>query len=336
MDSTTAYFISFVLIALGIAGFLFAEPLARRAKSAVQPADPALALKQNKQRIVIASVVIAVLGLFLAISTALATPPQRDLPPDGALEFGEPAQAVHPPGTTLRYTRSTQDGDKPETILVHIVSPTELAVAKIVERCKDAALVTAVFDPKTGEATRLVGGRLGKDGKQEPQAYIDLNAKTRKLEVRLGADPKAAPSETLDAPPAPWRVYDFDFADFALFGPRTPQDFSFGLALAWPDGSTPLVRTLGAAEATLIDSGMRGGSPFALYALSGPAFTDGAGEDLGGLLTLDPDYGHVIEARLGRPNHPGYEDLLLKLDAIEYGDQEWRDELDFHWKDCPR
>jgi hypothetical protein len=264
------------------------------------------------------------------------------------LETAAAASADNPIGTTLTYTRSNQDGTKPERILVHTVSLTELHVAKMVEPCTDAAYVTATFDPATKEATRLVGGRLTREGTQAPQAYLDLDPKTRKLTVRLG-DPVSQPAETHDAPPAPWRMYDFDLAEFALFGQRSSQPFDFGLAMAWPDGSSPVVRILGSAHAAPLDSGQRVFSsdnadpaygeamegilqPFTLYAVSGPAFAD----DGGGFLWLNSETGHVIEASFTAPNHPGYADFMLKLTAIdrETGPAVWREALAAHWKDC--
>jgi hypothetical protein len=258
------------------------------------------------------------------------------------------ASAENPIGTTLTYTRSNQDGTKAERILVHIVSSTELHVAKMVDACTDAAYVTATFDPATKEATRLVGGRLTREGTQSPQAFLDLDPKARKLTVRLG-DPASQPVETHNAPPAPWRMYDFDLAEFALFGQRGSQPFDFGLAMAWPDGSSPVVRILGQAHAAPLDSGARVFSsdadpaygeaaegllqPFTLYAVSGSAFAD----DGGGFLWLNPETGHVIEASFTAPNHPGYDNFMLKLTAIdrETGPAAWRDALAAHWKDCP-
>lgn len=266
------------------------------------------------------------------------------------LETPAAAAAVdNPIGTTLTYTRSNQDGTKPERILVHIVSPTELHVAKMVSPCTDAAYVTATFDPTTREATRLIGGRLTRESTQKPQAYLDLDPKTRTLSVRLG-DPSSPPAETHDAPLAPWRMYDFDLAEFALFGQRGSQPFDFGLAMAWPDGSSPVVRILGAAHAEPLDSGARVFSsdnadpaygeaieglvqPFTLYAVSGAAFAD----DGGGFLWLNPETGHVLEATFTAPNHPGYTDFMLKLDSIarENGADVWRNALAAHWRDCP-
>jgi hypothetical protein len=289
--------------------------------------------------------------LALAALLLLAACGEKKQADESALAAATPAAitAENPVGTTLTYTRSNQDGTKPERILVHIVSPTELHVAKMVAPCTDAAYVTAVFDPATKEATRLVGGRLTRESTQSPQAWLDLDPKTRKLTVRLG-DPSSAPVETHDAPPAPWRMYDFDLAEFALFGQRGSQPFDFGLAMAWPDGSSPVVRILGQAHAAPLDSGARVFAsnnadpaygealdgllqPFTLYAISGPAFAD----DGGGFLWLNPETGHVIEASLTSPNHPGHDNFMLRLTAIdrETGPAAWRDALAAHWKDCP-
>jgi hypothetical protein len=289
--------------------------------------------------------------LALAALVLLAACGERDKEAgDAAAIPATPAAATaeNPIGTTLTYTRSNQDGTKPERILVHFVSPTEVHVAKMVAPCTDAAYVTAAFDPATKEATRLVGGRLTREGTQSPQAFLDLDPKTRKLTVRLG-DPASQPVETHNAPPAPWRMYDFDLAEFALFGQRGSQPFDFGLAMAWPDGSSPVVRILGQAHAAPLDSGARVFSsgadpaygeamegllqPFTLYAVSGAAFAD----DGGGFLWLNPETGHVIEASFTAPNHPGYDNFMLKLTAIdrETGPDAWRNALAAHWKDCP-
>jgi hypothetical protein len=270
----------------------------------------------------------ASLAAVLALLAACGGEKPAPAVPETPAAFAGPR---NPDGTTLAYTRSNQDGAKPERILVHVVSATELHVAKMVEPCTSAAYVTAVFDPVTTEPRRLVGGRLQRDGTQLPQIWLDFDAKTRKLDVRFG-DPSLAPAESLDAPPAPWRMYDFDLAEFALFGPREGRNFEFGLAMAWPDGSSPSMRVLGKAQAELLDSGVRVFEPFALYAVTGEAF----GDD-GGFLTVDPEFGHVMEARFGRPNHPGYDDFLLKLDAVDrdFGEEVWQGELAAHWQGCP-
>ncbi|MDZ4762095.1 MAG: hypothetical protein SGJ21_13600 [Alphaproteobacteria bacterium] len=83
-------------------------------------------------------------GLFLLASLAFcqfgACAPKAS---NTAAVTPSSASFQHSPGATLHDTRSNQDGSLPERVLVHVVSPSELAVAKMVGRCTDAALVTA-------------------------------------------------------------------------------------------------------------------------------------------------------------------------------------------------
>jgi hypothetical protein len=267
-----------------------------------------------------------------------STPPVVK-PPPIVITDNQPLSGENPIGATLFYTRSNQDGSKPERIIVHIVSSTELHVAKMVAPCTDAAYVTAIIDPMSHETTRLVGGRLRRDGTQLPQAWLTFDPKTRKLTVRLGK-PDAAVSETHDAPPAPWRMYDFDLAEYALAGPPPKGSFTFGLALAWPDAAPPQLKILGEARASLMVTSARPGDAtwntsdnFAVYTVTGAPF----GPDGGGILKLDPRGGHVLSARLDRPNHPGYDDFKLQLDAVHRRDGQlaWNKALADHWKGCP-
>lgn len=290
-------------------------------------ADPALQ-KKLRRRVQIALACLLAMG---ATSFALPVIP----PPATPTTDATPTPLADPTGATLSYIRSNQDGTLPERILVHIISPTEIHVAKMVAPCTDAAYVTAVFDPATREATRLVGGRLNRDGAQDPQAFIDLTPNPRTLDVRV-ADPAAAPSETYPAPPAPWRIYDFDLAEFALFGPREPKDFTFGFVMAWPEDAAPLLRVLGAVNAKFLYSSDNGAKNH--FRLSGPAFTDPIVGDRGGELITDAQRGHVIEARFGRPNHPGYANFMLRLveaTPAPAGAAAWRDALAAHWRNCP-
>jgi hypothetical protein len=270
---------------------------------------------------------LALRGIQLNPPDPLAGIHASDFLPEGAY--------LHDPGTTLVYTRSNQDGSLPEKIVVHVVTDREVHVAKMVDRCTSAAYVTAFFDPRNGDPVRYVGGRLGRDGQQEPQAWLDIDTKTREITVRVG-DPKGDPIETHGAPPAPLRLYDFDLSEFALYGPRLGQPWTFGVAMAWPDDDGVL-KILGAAEGQPLQSTMRLSRPVTIYAVTGEAF-GGPDGDGGGLVTIDNEYGSIIEARLGRPNHQGYDDFLLKLTHTAYGtegDYVWQDEIAAHWADCP-
>jgi len=163
-------------------------------------------------------------------------------------EGGRPAAPGGPHGHNARLSaRANQDGTLPEQVIVHVVLAGGSARRQDRSRtCTDAAYVTGVLDPATHEASQLIGGRLNREGAQTPQVWLTLLPDTRRMEVRFGA-PDAKPQETHDAPAAPWRMYDFDLAEFAL-GPRETKDFAFGLAMAWPDGTSPALRILGGSH----------------------------------------------------------------------------------------
>lgn len=286
-------------------------------------------------------------GCFIAmafLSFILPLVPQQAAASEQAADAAPPPATYHPVGATLSYIRSNQDGSMPERIVVHIANEHELHVAKMAAPCTDAAYVIARFGDRVAgavmtEAQSLVGGRLQRDGTQLPQAWLDLSLGTaadpaRKLSVRLGR-PDAKPV-VFDAPPAPWRMYDFDMAEFALFGPRLTQDFTFGFALAWPEDNAPLLRILGEAKAKFLYSS--DGVTKNHFRISGPAFDDVRAGGRGGEMITDATYGHVIEARFGLPNHPGYGNFLLKLVKVSpgaEGDAAWRDAITRHWQGCP-
>ena len=279
-------------------------------------------------------IALALLSFFLPLAA-------REEPNAAGADAALAAPATfHPTGTTLSYVRSNQDGSMPERILVHVVGPRELHVAKMVDACKDAAYVAATFGesaagPAAIEALGLVGGRLQRDATQLPQAWLDIaTTPTRTLNVRLG-DAKTEPV-VFDAPPAPWRMYDFDLAEFALFGPRETKDFMFGLALAWPEDNAPLLRILGPAHARFLYASDKGAKNH--FRVFGAAFEDTRAGDRGGEMITDATFGHVIEARFGLPNHPGYDNFLLKLVKVspgEEGNAAWRDAITRHWQGCP-
>ena len=293
-------------------------------------ADPAERELQTKLR----TRLFAALGCLITMALLSFALPVMTVQQSATAEAPAGPPPVHAVGTTLSYVRSNQSGTQPETILVHIPAAESIHVAKMAAACTDAAYVTAKVDPAAGEVTELVGGRLQRDSTQLPQAFLALDA-SRKLVLRLG-DAAAEPLETPDAPPAPWRMYDFDLAEFALLGPRAPRSFEFGLALAWPDGPPPLVRILGAATAKFLYSSESGARHH--FQVSGPAFSDPAIGDRGGELITDATYGHVIEARLGRPNHSNYSNFQLKLTGVAEGAagaKVWADALAAHWANCP-
>lgn len=238
-------------------------------------------------------------------------------------------------GRILHYVRSNSDGTEAEKVSVYQASPTQVAVYKMRSRCTNAALVTATFDLETGRATQLVGGRLARDGTQDAFAWMDHDPAANRLIVRVES-PDAEPLETSDLPGgAPWRLYDFDFADWngVASTPTPGQDIAFDMALAWPEPAEDgrILRVLGRAAARFIAAETQAGVATLRYRIEGPAFPNAEGGDL----WLDARDGTVVEARLGRPNHPGYADFRLIRTGEDHGAAAWAALLADHWTGCP-
>jgi hypothetical protein len=239
------------------------------------------------------------------------------------------AEPADPLGRTTFYVRSNQDGGMRERIIVHRESRTRLAVSKQVERCTNAAYVTADLDLSRNEMARVTGGRLRRDLVQEPIATIaaDLNDRTLQVDV-----PQANLHETLRGVGAPWRLYDFDLADISALmegKPAPRENWAFFVALAWADDANPGVFNRGRADARFIGAEERLGHATIRYDVSGA---------LNGSLWLDERDGYVVEARFHEPNHPGYENYALTLERVAEGSegpQAWRDALAAHWQGCP-
>jgi hypothetical protein len=239
-----------------------------------------------------------------------------------------PTAAPREEGRIYHYLRSNQDGTLPENIWVYARDDDSIEVYKSVERCANAALVTAELDRTRDEPLSLVGGRVTPDGMQEAFAWLDLDPDVRGLHARV---PSLGVDATLNDIGAPWLLYDFDLADLTVLraGDAAPRaDFSFWTALVWPDerGANPL-RVLGATNVRHRGEDMRFGADAVRYDVSG---------GLTGVLWLDADDGHVIEARFAEPNHPGYADFRLTLEGVSHGGEaEWRARLAAHWAGCP-
>jgi hypothetical protein len=157
------------------------------------------------------------------------------------------------------------------------------------------------------------------------------------------------------APDQPWMLYDFDLADLTNLLPyrQDPKaDFSFGMALVWPpekpgDDPTKLLTYLGRADAHFDGEGSWRGRPAYRFTVGGPAFNGGEEPiqiddappmawKTGGSLWLDRTHGYVVAALWSIPNHPGYKDYKLVLDAIDDGGEPaWTALMADHWKGCP-
>ena len=245
------------------------------------------------------------------------------------------AAAPDPVGRIQHYTRSNSDGSEAEHVSIYRASPTAVAVYKMRERCTNAALVTAELDPARNRVAALVGGRLTRDGTQQAFAWLAHDAESNTLTVSLEG-PGGAPLETTAlSGAAPWRLYDFDFADWnALAEAPTPgRDITVDMALIWsePVEDGRAMRALGLAVARFIGSEARDGVAALRYRMEGPAF---AGES-GGDLWLDARDGSVVEVRFGRPSHPGHADFRLVRTGEARGEAAWRALLADHWTGCP-
>lgn len=267
---------------------------------------------------------IPVAGLALCLIACSEPPPQPEAPI---------VAAPYAPGTTLHYRRSNQDDTNPEDIFVHIVSPTSLAVVKRRAPCTDAALVTATYNAETGEAISMTGGRLGKDGAQVPQLYLTFDPDARTLAIRFNDPDKLEPDLLENAPAAPWRIYDFDLAEFALFGPRgdaAKEDFNFSFAMTWSRDDAPPFQVFDGPETARFQKHQesQGGAGWNIYSVGGGGIEQGE-------LWLDAAHGNVVLAEFSRPNHPDYDDFKLQLRSEFFGEDQWTDLLQSHWGNCP-
>jgi hypothetical protein len=247
-----------------------------------------------------------------------------------------PAEAAPDPvGRIQHYTRSNSDGSEAEHVSTYRSSATTISVYKMRERCTNAALVTAELDLARNRVAALVGGRLTRGGAQQAFAWLSHDADANTLTVSLEG-PGGAALETTSLPgTAPWRLYDFDFADWnALMVPPTPgQDIAVDMALIWPEPAEDgrMMRALGVAVARFVGSETHGGVLSLRYRMEGRAFA----EDSGGDLWLDARDGTVVEARFGRPSHPGYADFRLVRTGESRGETAWQALLADHWTGCP-
>lgn len=225
-----------------------------------------------------------------------------------------------PRGQLYHYTRSNHDGSLPERVVVFRKSATEILVYKAVVRCKTAAYVTAELDPETGDARRLVAGKVARDGTQA--AFGEIRREGGSLVLHAGEL-----QDRVDDIVRPWHLYDFDLATLTH---TAEAAFAFGLALVWPDGDDPL-RYLGRADATFVRTELHRGVRALRFEVAGPALGE-----RGGPIWFDAKDGHIVEVRWGLPNHAEYADFALVLDRVEDGgDAAWRSLVRAHHAGCP-
>jgi len=252
------------------------------------------------------------------------------VPPDArfaAFKFDPSREHV---GRIYHYLRSNRDNTLPEDVYVFQKSRTEIEVYKAVRRCTNAALVTADLDFERWSARRIVGGRLLPDARQDGFAVISLDVSAPRIDV-VATLPEREVRGTLELRTLPWRLYDFDFAEFTIFSQHLrdfESGFSFEMAMIVPDPNEPnFLRRLGEARAVAL--GLDKSRSAFRYKLEGEAFSPG------GTLLLDARYGHVVEVETSIPNHLEYDDFKLVLQSVEDGgDPAWRKLLTSHFEGC--
>ncbi len=228
-----------------------------------------------------------------------------------------------PVGRILSYSRSNSDGSELEKVYVYRTTANRVEVNKAVEPCTTSALVTADLDLKAQQPVRLVAGKLNRQGGQD--AFGTLTLKDGGLHVEIGDH-----TEDLAVSPGPWILYDFDLADLTALLPARRDykaDFAFGVALVWPeDDAKTFLRWQGPAKARYAESVTWKGRAAYRFDVSGA---------VSGPLWLDAKDGHVLEAKWAQPNHPGYTDYHLVLDAVDDGGAgAWQTLLMKHWQGC--
>lgn len=238
------------------------------------------------------------------------------------LALASPAADMRP---VHHYRRTNGDGSEVEDIYVFAEAPGRIAVMKEKSRCTNAAYVTAEIDPASGQATALVGGRLTRDLTQQPFAWLTTAGAGTRLQARIGSQ-DAPPTHDL-AVEAPWRVYDFDFADMAAHPPAAigaRADFSFDLPLILSTDDGFAFSNRGRMTLSGAARVRHFGGPAIRYRASGAA---GAGS-----FWFDARSGVLLEARLPLANHSEYRDFRLRLIRTSYGAARWTAKLAGHWR----
>lgn len=248
----------------------------------------------------------------------------------GAFGSEETASAT---GRIYHYVRSNQDGSAPEHVWVYRAADNKLEVYKAVERCTDAAFVTAWIDPQTGRASLINRGRLMPEARYENFANLAYDGTSGRLTVDA-ALPDHSVSEEVRVRDAAWHLYDFDLATLSVqtMGLADPRaGFSFGLPLVWTDpADNDFLRHLGTARAEFVREENYRGAPALRFEVGGEALGD-----RGGPLWIDAADGHVLGAAWDMPNHADMEDFAIRLaDVDDGGDAGWDALLTRHFEGC--
>lgn len=241
-------------------------------------------------------------------------------------------------GRIYYYERSNTDGTMDERITVFRRSATEIEVYKSRSRCHGAALVTATLDLATLSAPVITGGRLQPNAQHMEFAFLELNEETGQVDVLVRLPDVELRNEFL-VEHANWTLFDFDLASFTVSTPHLDnpeQGFEFGMGLLWADPSHPdPMFWMGELSAEFVGEVERLGVPSAEYRLTGSAFDIDLSTGDEGSLWLDREQGHVVDAIMPVPNHPGYTDFRLRLlNVSDGGEAEWTALLTAHFQGC--
>lgn len=212
-----------------------------------------------------------------------------------------PAMAEEPGevGRILSYLRSNSDGSEAETVHVYRAAPDRLEVAKMREKCTNAAFVTAQLDLEKEQAVRLTGGRLLPGAAHRDFALLSWDAATRTIDAKVTL-PQGELRQSVAVADEPWHLYDFDLASLAARGAASKENFSFGLALVWlGEDPADFLRYLGRADARFAGEEAFEGRQALRFEVGGPAL----GEK-GGPLWIDAAEGHVLGADWACPTMP--------------------------------
>jgi hypothetical protein len=264
------------------------------------------------------------------------------LTPVAAMADGRPAW-VHDAandriGRIYYYERSNIDGTRDERITVFRRSATQLEVYKENGLCQRAALVSAELDLATLTTPTITGGTLQPDARHVDFAFIESSPDRQRLSLRVEL-PDAEIRDEAAVRATPWTLYDFDFASLTVTTPhieRRQDGFSFGMVLLWADPGVPdPFYWMGELRARYLGAEERLGTPAEHYRLTGNALQGAASTGAAGELWLDRRDGHIVDALLPVPNHPGYRDFRLKLlNVSDGGDAEWTALLEAHFAGC--
>lgn len=243
--------------------------------------------------------------------------------------------APTPTGDSIyHYLRTNRDGSEPEHVVQFRPTRTQIAVYKWVEKCTNAAYVTADMDEGLREGRRFIAGKVAKDGSQASFGTLTLDPAASALAVDV--TPPGAPGPLRERVPLrarPYLIYDFDLADLNAFlqEHRPRADFAFELPVIWPGEGPSLFRQLGRLDARYAGEENHLGRRTARFALRviGPTPSTGA-------LWIDAARGFIVEAELGLPNHQEYRDFRLRLERVEQGGTPAWDALTrAHYAACP-